>query len=346
MAGSSKKREPKVRLSRSQIVARQVRMARAALGMTLEKFAKLIGVSANTVSHIEHAHPTLSRTTDGLEEALRSVPAIELLPDNGESIGVRLHYGQLNEDSEPAPRIYGSRHGRGMRRCDPDELKRGMVGSGYPLEKLMKDYSDREKRYGRDKRIGKRSNTETDTKTPDASSSTSPVSATILKAVAEDRIARGENPIRVWREHHNVSLTTLAKKVRIAKGFLSQIETGKRKASLKLQHKIARALGIKPEEFLSAASTENKPGSVPAPPASPKAPIVKPTAPTGLTNELGVPALIPKPKSLSNPASHNAQYLEHLARQEGVSVETFIDRMGQFYREKNAEMYERKPRRR
>lgn len=322
-------------------MAHQVRMARAVLDMTIAEFGTLVGLSASTISHIEHGHVTLSRTTDGIEEALRDVPAIEWLPDNGESIGIRFHYSRLPETFDTAARVYGRRQGRGIRRYDPDELLRGMIGSGYPLEKLMKDAADHEARYGRDKRIGKRAKAGADAKVPDASSNTAPAVVVSTEALVKQRIANRENPIRVWREHHEMSLTSLAEKIGIGKGFLSQIETGKRTASPELQDKVARALGIKPEALLPATSTENKSASIPAASAAPEVPIIGPTAPTGPAIRPGLPKP-PKP----NPPTDNIRRLEHMAQQEGISVQSFIEAMGRVHRERIAEMGERKPRRR
>jgi len=361
MAWSSKKRRaPKLRLAPSQIDARHVRMARAALGMTTAQFGRLVGLSANTISHIEHAHVTLSRTIDGVKQALRGVGAIEWLPDNGESIGIRLHYSRLNEPLEPAPLVYGFKRGRGVRRYDPDEIKRDRIGSDYPLEQLMKEYSDDRERYRRDQRIGKRSKVAAGDTMPDAANTVSAAPAKgvpISMTLAKQRIANGGNPIRVWRQYHNMSLTTLAKKIRIAKGFLSQIETGKRSASAKLQYKVARALGIKIQEIAPVTLTDNKPEPVPAA-SVPTKPMKDGTAaPTDLTNEPGVPAppagmeptTVPNPPPPNSPSSStslNIQRYEHMARQEGIPLERWLDGMGKYHEDKFAEMRERKPRRR
>jgi ribosome-binding protein aMBF1 (putative translation factor) len=59
-----------------------------------------------------------------------------------------------------------------------------------------------------------------------------------------DRIAAGENRVRVWREHRGLKLNALAARAGIKPPFLSQIETGRRTASLATVKALARALGV------------------------------------------------------------------------------------------------------
>jgi DNA-binding XRE family transcriptional regulator len=63
------------------------------------------------------------------------------------------------------------------------------------------------------------------------------------KAVA-DRLANGDNAVRVIREWRGMIQGELAIAVGISQNYLSEIETGRRKGPAGLQKKFARALGV------------------------------------------------------------------------------------------------------
>jgi ribosome-binding protein aMBF1 (putative translation factor) len=63
------------------------------------------------------------------------------------------------------------------------------------------------------------------------------------KAVA-DRLANGENAVRVVREWRGLIQGELAVEVGISQNYLSEIETGRRKGPAELQKKFASALGV------------------------------------------------------------------------------------------------------
>jgi DNA-binding XRE family transcriptional regulator len=63
------------------------------------------------------------------------------------------------------------------------------------------------------------------------------------KAVA-DRLANGDNPVRVIREWRDMIQGELAVAAGISQNYLSEIETGRRKGPAGLQRKFARALGV------------------------------------------------------------------------------------------------------
>src|SRR5882762_10148107 len=63
------------------------------------------------------------------------------------------------------------------------------------------------------------------------------------KAVA-DRLANGENAVRVLREWRDMIQGELAVAVGISQNYLSGIETGRRRGPAELQKKLARALGV------------------------------------------------------------------------------------------------------
>ncbi len=66
----------------------------------------------------------------------------------------------------------------------------------------------------------------------------------LLPKEVVDRLAHGENPIRVLREFRGYTQAELVAAVEITQGYLSDLETGKRKGPWELHQKIARALGV------------------------------------------------------------------------------------------------------
>lgn len=59
-----------------------------------------------------------------------------------------------------------------------------------------------------------------------------------------DRLLAGENRIRVWREHRELTTAAFAARAGIAQPLLSQIETGKRDGTVDTLRKIAGALSV------------------------------------------------------------------------------------------------------
>lgn len=66
----------------------------------------------------------------------------------------------------------------------------------------------------------------------------------VLPKSVVDRLAAGENPIRVLREWRNMTQMELVVALGITQGYLSDLETGKRKGPFALHEKISRALGV------------------------------------------------------------------------------------------------------
>jgi DNA-binding XRE family transcriptional regulator len=62
-------------------------------------------------------------------------------------------------------------------------------------------------------------------------------------------IIDGENPIRVWREHRNMTQEELASQVGITPAHLSEVETGKLEADDGLKAAIATALNLDVEDM-------------------------------------------------------------------------------------------------
>jgi DNA-binding XRE family transcriptional regulator len=74
--------------------------------------------------------------------------------------------------------------------------------------------------------------------------------APLLPKEVADRLANGENPIRVLREFREYTQAELVVALEITQGYLSDLETGKRKGPMELHRKIAGALRV-PLELLA-----------------------------------------------------------------------------------------------
>ena len=59
-----------------------------------------------------------------------------------------------------------------------------------------------------------------------------------------DRLLRGDNPIRVWREHRGLSLRELARRAEVSAQLVSEIERGQKEGSLRTLRSIARSLSV------------------------------------------------------------------------------------------------------
>jgi ribosome-binding protein aMBF1 (putative translation factor) len=66
----------------------------------------------------------------------------------------------------------------------------------------------------------------------------------VLPKSVADRLANGNNAVRVIREWRGMIQGELAVAVGISQNYLSEIETGRRKGPAKLQKKFAGALGV------------------------------------------------------------------------------------------------------
>jgi ribosome-binding protein aMBF1 (putative translation factor) len=66
----------------------------------------------------------------------------------------------------------------------------------------------------------------------------------VLPKPVADRLANGDNAVRVVREWRGMIQGELAVAVGISQNYLSEIETGRRKGPAELQKKFARALGV------------------------------------------------------------------------------------------------------
>lgn len=83
--------------------------------------------------------------------------------------------------------------------------------------------------------------------------------APVLPREIVDRLANGENPIRVLRQFRGLTQVELAnaEAVQIAQNYLSELENDKRKGPLALHRKFAQALGV-PLELLSTIAVSEQ----------------------------------------------------------------------------------------
>ena len=64
----------------------------------------------------------------------------------------------------------------------------------------------------------------------------------------------GENPVKVWREYRNLTQKQLAEAAGISVPYLSQIESGRRRASTRVLSAIARILQVTLDDLISETS--------------------------------------------------------------------------------------------
>ena len=73
----------------------------------------------------------------------------------------------------------------------------------------------------------------------------------LVPAKVVNAILDGENPVRVWRQHREMSQSQLAEAASISQAYLAQIETGKREGTLSLYRSLADALEVDLEDLLT-----------------------------------------------------------------------------------------------
>jgi DNA-binding XRE family transcriptional regulator len=80
----------------------------------------------------------------------------------------------------------------------------------------------------------------------------------LLPKTVVDRLAAGENPLRVLRDWRAMTQVELAVSIGITQGYLSDLEAGKRKGPVALHQKVARALGVPIELLLPIAVSDEE----------------------------------------------------------------------------------------
>jgi len=72
----------------------------------------------------------------------------------------------------------------------------------------------------------------------------------LFPADVVDKLLAGQNPIKVFREFREMTQYQLVQKVGISIPYLSQLETNKRRGSIKVLTEIAKTLGVGLEMIL------------------------------------------------------------------------------------------------
>lgn len=80
----------------------------------------------------------------------------------------------------------------------------------------------------------------------------------VLPKGVVDRLAAGDNPIRVLREWSGMTQAELVVRVGITQGYLSDLEAGKRKGPIALHQKLARALDVPIDLLLPIGVSDKK----------------------------------------------------------------------------------------
>jgi DNA-binding XRE family transcriptional regulator len=84
----------------------------------------------------------------------------------------------------------------------------------------------------------------------DADTKTLDVGKKSVPAKVKQRLSKGENPVRVWRDHRGITQQTLSSAVGISAAFLSQIESGKRIGSAGVLKNLAKALQVDMDDLV------------------------------------------------------------------------------------------------
>jgi DNA-binding XRE family transcriptional regulator len=69
--------------------------------------------------------------------------------------------------------------------------------------------------------------------------------------LAERIFVGDEHPVRVWREHRTLTLATLARESGIAPSYVSEIENGKKRGSVRALAALAKVLRVRIEDLLA-----------------------------------------------------------------------------------------------
>jgi len=72
----------------------------------------------------------------------------------------------------------------------------------------------------------------------------------LIPAAVVYALREGENPVKVWREYRQLTQQILANTAGISIPFLSQIETGKRKASVGVLSALASVLQVDVDDLI------------------------------------------------------------------------------------------------
>lgn len=64
-------------------------------------------------------------------------------------------------------------------------------------------------------------------------------------------LCEGKNPIKAYREYRDLSQVELAQAISVSKQYISQLETGERRGSIKILKAIAQALHVDVDDLIA-----------------------------------------------------------------------------------------------
>lgn len=70
------------------------------------------------------------------------------------------------------------------------------------------------------------------------------------------RLMAGEHPVRVWREHRDLSPQALADKAGVGRSYLVEIEGHKKPGSVAAYRRLANAIGVAVDDLLPSEEVE------------------------------------------------------------------------------------------
>jgi DNA-binding XRE family transcriptional regulator len=73
----------------------------------------------------------------------------------------------------------------------------------------------------------------------------------LVPVMVVNALLDGENPVRVWRQHREMSQVQLAEAAGISQAYLAQIETGKREGTVSLYRSLADVLAVDLDDLVS-----------------------------------------------------------------------------------------------
>ncbi|MEQ9144312.1 MAG: helix-turn-helix domain-containing protein [Parvibaculaceae bacterium] len=82
--------------------------------------------------------------------------------------------------------------------------------------------------------------------------------AVFIPAEVVHRIADGENPVRVWREHRGLKGVELARAAGISPAYLSEIETGKKDGTFRTMTAIGTCLGVPLDDLAPVVDEDDR----------------------------------------------------------------------------------------
>ena len=72
-----------------------------------------------------------------------------------------------------------------------------------------------------------------------------------VPAAVVSRLAAGENPVRVWREHRGMTQRALADAANLSAPMMNEIEAGKKDGSIRTLLALARALRVDLDDLVA-----------------------------------------------------------------------------------------------